>query len=87
MKPRRQKRDRWRNNALPKHMRSLQRCTCWAMRGMDDNTYPDPKCPKCGGAGQYVWRMGEPCDHPGCLHHVSHPCEGCGRTAGQYSEK
>jgi hypothetical protein len=24
----------------------------------------------------------EPCSHPGCLNHVSHPCEGCGRTAG-----
>ena len=27
---------------------------------------------------------GQPCLHPGCLHHVSHPCEGCGRTAGRY---
>ena len=27
-------------------------------------------------------RDGEPCDHPGCLHHVSHPCEGCGRIGG-----
>lgn len=26
---------------------------------------------------------GEPCDHPGCLNHVTHPCEGCGRTAGR----
>lgn len=26
---------------------------------------------------------GEPCDHPGCLSHVSHPCEGCGRIAGR----
>jgi len=26
---------------------------------------------------------GEPCDHPGCLSHVSHPCEGCGRVAGK----
>ena len=26
---------------------------------------------------------GDPCDHPGCLHHVSHPCEGCGRIAGR----
>lgn len=26
---------------------------------------------------------GEPCDHPGCLNHVSHPCEGCGRVAGR----
>lgn len=26
---------------------------------------------------------GEPCSHPGCLNHVTHPCEGCGRTAGR----
>lgn len=25
---------------------------------------------------------GGPCGHPGCLQHVSHPCEGCGRIAG-----
>ena len=25
---------------------------------------------------------GEPCGHPGCLHHATHPCEGCGRIAG-----
>lgn len=25
---------------------------------------------------------GQPCGHPGCLSHVSHPCEGCGRIAG-----
>lgn len=29
-------------------------------------------------------REGEPCKHPGCLSHVSHPCEGCGRVAGRY---
>lgn len=28
-------------------------------------------------------RDGDPCDHPGCLHHVTHPCEGCGRVAGR----
>lgn len=28
-----------------------------------------------------VLRDGEPCDHPGCASHVSHPCEGCGRYA------
>ena len=22
---------------------------------------------------------GEPCNHPGCSSHISHPCEGCGR--------
>ncbi len=26
-------------------------------------------------------RLGEPCDHPGCASHLSHPCEGCGRYA------
>lgn len=25
----------------------------------------------------------DPCDHPGCLNHRSHPCEGCGRIAGK----
>lgn len=25
---------------------------------------------------------GEPCGHPGCLHHATHPCEGCGRVGG-----
>lgn len=28
---------------------------------------------------------GQPCDHPGCLNHVTHPCEGCGRVAGRGS--
>ena len=27
-------------------------------------------------------RPGEPCGHRGCLSHVTHPCEGCGRIAG-----
>ena len=27
-------------------------------------------------------RFGEACGHPGCLSHISHPCEGCGRTGG-----
>ena len=22
---------------------------------------------------------GEPCNHKGCLNHVTHPCDGCGR--------
>jgi len=25
---------------------------------------------------------GEPCHHRGCLSHISHPCEGCGRVGG-----
>lgn len=28
-------------------------------------------------------RDGEPCDHKGCLNHMSHPCEGCGRIGGK----
>jgi hypothetical protein len=31
----------------------------------------------CGGLED-----GVPCSHPGCLAHVSHPCEGCGRVGG-----
>lgn len=27
-------------------------------------------------------RDGEPCTHPGCLKHLTHPCEGCGRVGG-----
>jgi hypothetical protein len=27
-------------------------------------------------------RDGEPCRHPGCLSHISHPCEDCGRIGG-----
>jgi len=26
---------------------------------------------------------GEPCEHKGCLNHVTHPCEVCGRVAGR----
>jgi hypothetical protein len=31
--------------------------------------------------------MYTPCGHPGCLSHLSHPCEGCGRIASQILEK
>lgn len=30
-----------------------------------------------------ILKDGEPCQHIGCLHHITHPCEGCGRIAGQ----
>jgi hypothetical protein len=26
---------------------------------------------------------GEPCMHPGCLLHITHPCEVCHRIAGK----
>lgn len=30
---------------------------------------------------------GEPCSHKGCLNHVTHPCEYCGRIAGKYPKR
>lgn len=27
-------------------------------------------------------KPGQPCGHPGCLAHITHPCEGCGRIGG-----
>jgi len=29
-----------------------------------------------------LWQDGQPCSHPGCLSHVLHRCEVCGRVAG-----
>lgn len=29
------------------------------------------------------YNSGEPCKHKGCLNHISHPCEGCGRIGGK----
>ena len=31
-------------------------------------------------------RDGEPCGHPGCLAHTSHPCEVCGRIGGRMDD-
>jgi hypothetical protein len=30
-------------------------------------------------------KNGQPCGHTGCLNHVTHPCEECGRVAGKYT--
>ena len=27
-----------------------------------------------------LYRDGEPCKHVGCICHITHPCEGCGRV-------
>jgi hypothetical protein len=47
----------------------------------------------CGQPARYIGydhsrqlRPDQPCSHRGCLSHVTHPCEGCGRIAGQYPE-
>lgn len=34
------------------------------------------------GVKKSKYSDGEPCSHVGCLNHVSHPCEGCGRIGG-----
>jgi len=31
--------------------------------------------------------MKEPCDHPGCHSHRTHPCESCGYQAGRSKNK
>ena len=30
-----------------------------------------------------IFDEGEPCGHPGCLSHITHPCEGCSRVGGK----
>ena len=30
-----------------------------------------------------IWKSGQPCNHKGCLYHVTKPCEGCGRIGGK----
>ena len=29
------------------------------------------------------YEYGQPCEHKGCLNHISHPCEVCGRIGGK----
>jgi hypothetical protein len=31
------------------------------------------------GFSRRKYADGEPCGHPGCCNHVTHPCEDCGR--------
>lgn len=31
----------------------------------------------------WLYGDGQPCHHPGCASHVSHPCEGCGRVGAR----
>jgi hypothetical protein len=33
------------------------------------------------------YEPGKPCPHPGCIAHLSHPCEGCGRIGGLYPDE
>lgn len=38
---------------------------------------------KTNGEPLKTYKDGEPCEHPGCLNHITHPCEGCGRIGGR----
>jgi hypothetical protein len=48
---------------------------------------PMPEAPKEKELQIHKLRVGEPCSHRGCLNHISHPCEGCGRIAGGLMDK
>lgn len=49
----------------------------------NDNPIIIFKAGKSSCKGKYViYKDGEPCNHVGCLHHVTHPCEVCGRICG-----
>jgi hypothetical protein len=41
---------------------------------------------ECGRDKQVEIPDGMPCKHPGCLNHITHPCEGCGRIGGKKVE-
>ena len=49
-----------------------------------DWSAPDP-----AGRPYYLsqLRPDQPCGHPGCLSHVTHPCEGCGRIADRWPKE
>lgn len=44
------------------------------------------KTPKIA-SGAADLRDGVACGHPGCLSHISHPCEGCGRIGGRSAQR
>lgn len=48
--------------------------------GEEDGPWAEGWAERCG---KISFKDGEPCKHPGCKNHVSHPCEVCGRYAAQ----
>jgi hypothetical protein len=68
--------DRVYGSALPKEVVDAQReysATIKQIADMEEK-FPDKR---------WQLRDGEPCTHPGCLKHLTHPCEGCGRVGGR----
>jgi hypothetical protein len=68
--------DRLGVSALPKDVLEMQRVQSATIKQIADmeEKFPDRR---------WQLRDGEPCSHPGCLKHVTHPCEGCGRVGGR----
>jgi hypothetical protein len=33
-----------------------------------------------------LFKNGVPCSHPGCLNHITHPCEVCGRFGARTTD-
>lgn len=65
----------------------------WCAEGLPEIGEPDTdvemttaelgRVGKIFGAGRRALPDGVPCGHAGCLSHLSHPCEGCGRIGGR----
>ena len=51
----------------------------WAQKVDDFNRGGIPFPPPCDLPD------GVACEHPGCLSHLTHPCEGCGRVGGKFN--
>lgn len=49
----------------------------------DGAYYTKETSPKLFPAANRELKDGEPCEHSGCLNHISHPCEKCGRINGK----
>ena len=78
---------RWFHAEHLRFVRSNPRCIKNALSAIK-NLHRKPTLPNAPSEGTIFVNMpqhpaGEPCDHPGCLSHQSHPCEGCGRTSAE----
>ena len=67
---------------------SIQNRECVGMGTVERNGLEEhrPTCATYKGLPRKVKIVvlsGKPCGHAGCLRHISHPCEGCGRIAGR----
>ena len=69
----------WRTGAKPLEIEKMLK---YKQEKNRKRTWPDWETAEPGKAIEHL-KDGQPCEHPGCLSHISHPCEGCGRIAGE----